>query len=97
MAPPSPSELEYKGWRLVTEDYEDGDGFVTDDHYAVRGEERRHLHHSRFSFTPTPERFAFLIDAGFPSCPPRARERGVSFPWSDKDVDAEIEKLRRQT
>lgn len=90
------SQLEYKGWTLFTDEEEDSDGFYTDEYYAQKGEERRSLHHSRFSFTPTLERFAFLIDAGFPSCPPHCAERGFYHPWSDEDVDAEIEKLRKE-
>lgn len=93
---PAPTEIEHDGWRLEVEPYQDGDGFWTDEYYAVRGEERRHLHHSRFSFTPTQERVAYLIDAGFPSHPPRP-EGSCLGPWSDKDVDEAIEKLRRQS
>ncbi len=90
-----PPLLEHDGWRLETEPCLDWDGFWTDEFYAVRGDERRHLRHSRFDFTPTPERFAYLIDAGFPLLP---RPGGwSSVPWNNKDVDEAIEKLRRST
>lgn len=91
-----PPPIEYKGWRLIEDEEGDSDGFYTAEYYAEKDGERKSLHHSRFRFTPTLERFAFLIDAGFPSFPPHCVERGLYHPWSDEDVDAEIEKLRRQ-
>jgi len=59
----------------------------------VKDGERRQLHTSRFDFTPTSERFAFLIDAGFPPHPPR-REGSPLGPWTDRDLYEAIEKLR---
>ena len=59
------------GWQLLTFDYEDGDGFIRPGFYAYRFGEYRLLNTSRFSFTPTQERFAWIVNNGFP--------RGIVF------------------
>lgn len=82
-------EFEHAGWLLEESDYEDGDGFHTPDYTAVRGGERRGLNVSRFFFTPTPARFAFLVDTGFPAHPPRAPGRPYG-PWNNEDLDRAI-------
>lgn len=81
------SELEHKGWTFRCEDEEDSDGFYTDSWYAVKGGERREIHHSRFRFTPTLEHLAFFVDNDFPSHPPECAIKGLYHPWSDDDID----------
>lgn len=62
----------HKGWRLVTEEERDDDGFFRYDHYAVKdGEKRQHLHGSPFlsSFFPDQAIFEYLVDHDFPRAP----------------------------
>lgn len=85
------NNLEHKGWRLEVDEARDGDGFGYPVFWAVRGEECKLLQCSRFSFTPTQERFAFLVDNNFPSHPPRPDGKRYPLgPWTDKDLDAAI-------
>lgn len=69
------------GWVLHTYPEDDGDGFSTPA-YIARGAERDvMLGVSRFRFTPTQDRFDWLVQAGFPRCPKGS--------WTDMEIDAE--------
>lgn len=71
------------GWTLFQSDQFDGDGFHYLDYAAVRGGEVRQLDVSRFRFTPSQDRFAWLVRNGFPPRP--------SFgPWDDTDIEMRI-------
>lgn len=80
------ADIEHKGWTLFTDEDLDGDGFIRYEHYAVRGDEQKHLHGSSFTstFFPTQERFAWLVDHDFPR-----PERGN---WFNYEIDELIEK-----
>lgn len=77
------------GWVLV---YDDGDtpnlqaSWAAREYAAVRGQERRSLRVSRYFFEPTQDRFAWLVQNGFPSMLVRAG--GVATPLTDADIDA---------
>lgn len=73
----------YRGWKLEVEPYEDGDGFWTDDYFAVKDGVRQHLHHSRWGFYPTPRRFAWLVDSNFPRHP-------KGWNWKNDSIDEAI-------
>jgi hypothetical protein len=75
------------GWTLLVRDFQDGEGFWYAEYIAVRGQFERSLHASRFNFTPTQERFAFLI-----ANPTRAfvGQSGVGGSWTDDAIDAAI-------
>lgn len=68
-------------WDCRESDYEDGDSFTTPWWTAVHKvtQESKLLHLSRFSFAMTPERFAWLVDNGFPRHP-----RGN---WDNASID----------
>lgn len=75
------SEIAHGAWRACSEPEDDGDGFTTTNWFARHrwtGEERI-LHHSRFRFHMTPERFAWLVDKDFPRHP-----RGN---WDNASID----------
>lgn len=75
------------GWVLLVRDFQDGEGFWRPDYIAVRGLWERDLYTSRFNFTPTQERFAFLI-----ANPQRAfvGVTGVGGSWTDDAIDSAI-------
>lgn len=73
----------HNGWNCVETPEGDGDGFTTPHWHAERDGERRIIQHSRFHFTMTAERFAWLVDNDFPQAP------GVG-PWTNMEIDTEI-------
>lgn len=76
------------GWALYVYDERDLDGFGTDAYFA-RGPLRDvFLPVSRFHFTPTQARFAWLVNADFP--PTIERPGGIFTPWCDSDIDAHL-------
>lgn len=69
-----------QGWHLAFHTSRDSDGFDYREYAAVRGSELRWLDVSRFRFTPSHDRFAWLVNSGFPQRP--------SFgPWDDTDIE----------
>lgn len=80
------TDITHNGWTCVTEDDQDDDGFYKYSHYAVKDGKRVYLHTSPFlrSFTPTQERFAYLVDHGFP--------RAAKGNWYGYEIDELIEK-----
>lgn len=77
--------ITHNGWELWTEEDEDDDRVVRRTHYAVKDNERVSLHGSPFysSFLPTQERFAYLVDHGFP--------RASRGNWFNHEIDRLIE------
>ena len=72
------------GWQLCSDN--DGQGPI--EHAVVRGGEYKLLGTSRWTFTPTQERFAWLVRNGFPHSLKRAN--GVMSPIGDADIDAAL-------
>ena len=71
------------GWELRWHPESDSDGFETRA-YVARGPYRDvHLDVSRFRFTPSQDRFAWLVKAGFPPRP-------TLGPWDDTDIEARM-------
>lgn len=71
----------HKGWRLFYTDEADGERFTTPAYTAVRDDGlARIVHASPFHFTPTQDRFAWLVDHGFPMA--------AFGNWFDADLDA---------
>ena len=68
------------GWVLWTWPETDGDGFETDAYFARGPHTDVALDVSRFRFTPSQERFAWLVRNGFP---PRRR----FGPWDDTEIE----------
>ena len=68
------------GWRLLEGEERDGDRFWTPYYVAVRGAETVQLDVSRFRFTPSQDRFAWLVRNGFPPRP-------AFGPWDDADIE----------
>jgi hypothetical protein len=75
------------GWTLLSRLERDGDGFPFEDFFAARGTEFRALNVSRFRFSPTQERFAWLVRGGFPAA------RFGS--WDNGEIDAALVAERR--
>lgn len=75
------------GWTLCSYPYLDGDGFESDLYVARAADGDVSLDVSRFRFTPTQERFAYLVGADFPSRP------GIT-PWDDEDIDRGIARAK---
>lgn len=75
------------GWTLLVRDFQDGEGAWHPEYIAIRNGWERDLYVSRFAFTPTQERFAFLI-----ANPTRAfvGQSGVGGSWDDASIDAAI-------
>lgn len=89
----SASRVEYiepvDGWSLFAMDEPDGDGFWTTSYVARCDDGDVMLHTSRFRFTPSQERFAWLVRHGFPRRPGK-----ILGPWCDLDIEAAIEAER---
>lgn len=77
------------GWVLWATSDQDGEGFWSEDYFARSATRDRYLHVSRFDFTPTQERFAFLVRNGFPSF---VVGSGGRAPWCNETLDAAIER-----
>lgn len=75
------------GWVLHFWEDRDGDGFWTKEYVAVRGEEERGVSVCRFKFSPTQERFDWLVRSGFP---PYITPTGGISSWTDAHIDARI-------
>ena len=76
------------GWRLMSFDTPDCDGFYAPDYIARGPRDDVPLNVRRFSFTPTSERFAWLVRAGFPTR--RALGRDFTGAWDDRLIDDQI-------
>lgn len=77
------------GWSLHSYPYMDGEGFWRDEYAARRGDAEVPLDVSRFRFTPSQARFAWLVRNGFPPRP-------AFGPWDDTDIEARIQQERGQ-
>jgi hypothetical protein len=75
------------GWALLSRLERDGDGFPYEDFFAARGTDLRALNVSRFRFSPTQERFAWLVCNAFPAA------RFGS--WDSGQIDAALAVERR--
>lgn len=71
------------GWTLHAYDEWDSDGFWTDAWFARGAERDVALDVSRFHFSPSQERFAWLVRHDFP------RRRGIG-PWDDTEIEHEM-------
>jgi hypothetical protein len=80
---PFPGIEPVDGWQLRVFDEWDSDGFSTAGYVARRGNEERSLRVCRFRFTPSQDRFAWLVRAGFPASPNIG-------PWDDTDIEMRI-------
>ena len=76
------------GWELRSKQDLDSDDFYTQSYIARRVDGTGvdvELPVSRFCFTPTQARFAWLVRNGFPRCP-------IGGNWFDSDIDEAIER-----
>ena len=73
------------GWQLFQHEYQDGDGFWRAEYAARRDGVEMPLHVSRLRFTPSNDRFAWLVRNGFPKRPGK-----ILGPWDDTDIEARI-------
>lgn len=71
------------GWQLYSFVGYDSDGFHRPEYAARRGADEVPLDVSRFRFTPSNARFAWLVRNGFPPRP-------AFGPWDDTDIEARI-------
>jgi hypothetical protein len=78
------------GWTLLSTITYDGDGFPYEDFFAARQGELRVLQTCRFRFSPSQERFAWLVRGGFPQ-----RDGKILGPWDDTDIEAALAAERR--
>lgn len=72
------------GWSLLSSEEEDSDGFLRRGYVAQRGGKVVVLDVSRFDFTPTQDRFAWLVRNGFP------RRPTLCGAWFGLEIDARI-------
>lgn len=77
---PVPFIAPVDGWVLHTWTERDNCGFRYPEYAAVRGGEVRHLNVSRFCFSPSQNRFEWLVRNGFPASP-------GTGPWDDTDIE----------
>lgn len=75
------------GWYLHEYEDEDSDGFTTSGYFASNGERDVFFDHCRFNFSPTQERFEYLVRRGFP------RLGGIG-PTQNKHIDEAIRNER---
>lgn len=80
---PVPGIARVDGWELRTFDEFDGDGFKTPGYLARKGDQEVILNVSRFRFTPSQDRFGWLVRNGFPAAP------GFG-PWDDTDIEMRL-------
>jgi hypothetical protein len=78
------------GWTLLSRLERDGDGFPCEDFFAARQGELRVLNVCRFRFSPSQERFAWLVRNSFPQRPGK-----ILGPWDDTDIEAALATERR--
>lgn len=89
--PAVPGVAPCEGWTLV---YEPGSATCDDpcnlprEYAAVKGDQVVSLGVSRWRFTPTTGRFAWLVQAGFPMAIRNAA--GTLVPLCDADIDAAL-------
>ncbi len=80
---PVPDVKPIDGWELFSIEVEDGDGFWRHEYFARGADRDVHLDLSRNRFTPSQDRFAWLVRSNFPQRP--------SFgPWDDTDIEYAI-------
>ena len=86
---PVPDIEPVDGWAMFSIEVEDSDGFWTHEYFA-RGPVRDvHLDTSRFRFTPSQDRFAWLVRHGFPP-------RTIALAgWDDTEIESRIASERR--
>lgn len=77
------------GWALHSIECWDGDGFFYNSYVARGPVEDRMLDLCRFRFTPSQDRFAWLVRNGFPA------RRGFG-PWDDTSIEHEITAVRSE-
>lgn len=82
-APPVLSIGAVQGWRLCELTEHDDDGFSRPGYIARSAERDVILNVSRFHFSPSQARFAWLVENGFP------RAAGCG-PWTDIELDAQL-------
>ena len=68
------------GWQLCALTERDGDGFDYQTYIARSADRDVILAVSRFRFSPSQDRFAWLVRAGFPASPNIG-------PWDDTDIE----------
>lgn len=76
------------GWSLLALDEHGDDRIQTITYIAQSADEDVVLQVSRFGFTPTQDRFAWLVGNGFPG--PVERAGGCLTPLCDDDIDAAL-------
>lgn len=80
IAAPFPGIAPVDGWRLFTFEERDSCGFSTPAYLAVKGDREEWLDVSRFRFTPSQDRFAWLVSNHFPA-------RRAFGPWDDTEIE----------
>lgn len=73
------------GWQLYRLEVEDGDRFASYEYFAARDDEEIHLPVSRFHWSPSQDRFAWLVRNRFP-----ARPGKILAPWDDTEIEVMI-------
>ena len=68
------------GWTLLSTLERDRDGFPYHDYWARKGDQVVSLNVSRFRFSPSTERFGWLVRNQFPPAPRFG-------PWDDTDIE----------
>jgi len=87
---PVPGIAPHKGWHLrVWHDFPSHDRRGHVYYHACNGTDEVLLNTSSWGFTPTQERFAFLVDEGFPKNP-QGRDEWPKSPWNDRLIDEAI-------
>lgn len=84
---PVPDLAPVDGWTLFSIEAEDSDGFWKDEYFARGADRDVHLDVSRFRFTPSQDRFAWLVRNQFPRRPDLG-------PWDDTDIEAALDAER---
>ncbi len=82
-ATPVPGIDPVQGWRLCELTERDSDGFDYPTYIARNTERDVALNVSRFRFSPSQDRFAFLVESGFPASPNIG-------PWDDTDIEMRL-------
>jgi hypothetical protein len=82
-APPVPGIEPVQGWQLCELVEFDRSGFRSTTYIASSADQDVVLNLSRFRFTPSQARFAFLVEHGFPASPNIG-------PWDDTDIEMRL-------